>query len=236
MWICEQDYVGITSADKNLSLIELGRTLSKLKQEYKEGNQTILDTPDELFDKFMAISTCLPHDGKGWPANLCSTFQSALTHDLGDAMANDTSFKQPELTSLTTKALQLDALRQVRAHAVTHFKKLQDQKTQIDSAVRSLMGSRRHGNIHVTNSEHNADQQSPHNTSNLQRNPSQVSNSQLHNDQQSQHGYALFQRNQSQAEQTMQRYKPNDRHDPGNKSQQPEVPTKFIYRPATPVE
>ena len=59
MWLCEQDYVGITSADQNLSSIKLGRTLSRFNQEYKEGNRMVLDTPDELFDKFMAIATCL---------------------------------------------------------------------------------------------------------------------------------------------------------------------------------
>ena len=163
IWLCEH-YVGITSAAKNLRLIELGRTLSKLKQKYKEGNRTVVDTPYELFDKFMAIATCLSQDAKGWPANLCSTFQSALTHDLGDAMVNDTVFQQPDLISLTTKALQLNALRQVMSHTVTHFKKLQDQKSQIDYAVRSLMGSRRHGNIHLTNSESNTDQQRPPNS------------------------------------------------------------------------
>ena len=159
MWLCEKDYVGITSAYNNLSLIDLGRALSTLKQEYKEGNQTISGTPDELFDKFMDIATCLPQDSREWPINLCSTFQLGLTHDLGNTMVNDTTFKQPELTSLTTKSLQLDALRRVRAHDVVHFKRLQDQMTQISDAIRSLMGSRHHGNIHFTNLVSNTGQQ-----------------------------------------------------------------------------
>ena len=118
-------------------------------------------------------------------------------------MANNTVFQQPDLTSLTTKSLKLNALYQVKSHAVTQFKKLQDQKTLIDDAVRSMMGSRRDGSIHLTNSEQNTDQQRPSN------------------------GHVYFQRNASQAEQTMQRYTPNDRHDQNNEISQPKVPTKF---------
>ena len=117
-------------------------------------------------------------------------------------MANDTDFKQPELTSLTTKALQLDALRQVRSHDVTHFKKLQDQKTQINDAVRSLMGSRRHGNVNDNFPE-------------------------LENNQQPSSGPTYYQQNSSQAEQTMQRYKPNDRNNPDDRITQPDVPTEY---------
>ena len=62
MWLCEQNYVGASDADKNLSLIKLGHALSKLKQEYKDGNRTVIDTPDKLFDKFTAIATYLPND------------------------------------------------------------------------------------------------------------------------------------------------------------------------------
>ena len=174
MWLCDHDYVGITSADQNLSLFELGGTFSRLNQEYKEGNRTVLDTPDELFDKFMAIATCLPADAKGWPTNLCTTFQSALTNDLRNTMENDTDFKQPELKSLTTKALQLDTLCQVRAHAVTHFKKLQNQKTQIDDTIRSLMGSRRHGSVNITLPELDNNQQPPSGSTYCQRNLSQA--------------------------------------------------------------
>ena len=162
----------------------------------------VLDTPYELFDKFMAISTYLPADAKGWPANLSYTFQSALTNNLSDTIANDTDFKQPELTPLTTKALQLDALRQVRSHDVTHFKKLQDQKTQIDDAVRSLMGSRRHGNVNDNFPE-------------------------LENNQQLSSGPTYYQQNSSQAEQTIQRHKPNDRDNLDERITQPDVPTEY---------
>ena len=65
MWLFEQDYICIESADQNLSLIDLGLTLSRLNQKYKEDNRMVLDTPDELFDKYMAIAICLPADAKG---------------------------------------------------------------------------------------------------------------------------------------------------------------------------
>ena len=227
MWLCKQDYVGITSSDNNLSLIELRQALSTLKQEHKEGNETILGTPDELFDNFMAIATCFPQDDREWPINLCSTFQSGLNHDLGDTMENDTTFQQPDLTSLTTKSLQLDALRWVQAHAVVHFKRLQDQTTQIGDAIRSLMGSRHHSNMHFTNLGSNTGQQPPYDPTNLNHTLSGVQRPQSHSKQWPPHGDKFFQRNQSQAEQTMQRYKPDDGYAQGGKHSQPEVPRKL---------
>ena len=86
MCLCEQNYVGATNIDKSLSLVELGHALSKLKQEYKDNNRIVIDTPDELFDKFTAIATCLPDDASNWPTTLCTTYYSALTKDLIDSM------------------------------------------------------------------------------------------------------------------------------------------------------
>ena len=56
----------------------------------------------------------------------------------------------PKLTTLHTKSLQLDALREVCSSTVTNFNKLQKPSSTIDDAVQKLLGSRRNGNMHFT--------------------------------------------------------------------------------------
>ena len=189
MCLCEQNYVGASDIDKSLSLVELGHALSKLKQEYRDNNRIVIDTPDELFDRFTAIATCLPDDASNWPTTLCTTYYSALTKDLIDSMADDKTFKMPKLTTLHTKSLQLDALRTVRSNAVVNFNKLQKQSSTIDDAVQKLLGSRRNGNTHLT-------------SGNFSHEPIAGSN--------------YLQRNASLAEQTMQRYKGGDQQRPAD--------------------
>ena len=44
----------------------------------------------------------------------------------------------PDLTTLTTKALQLAKLRTVRSQAATHYKELKKQKDQMTALLRSM--------------------------------------------------------------------------------------------------
>jgi len=47
--------VGNAAVDKDTSMLEVCREIVSLKQEYRDGNvRLVVDTPEELFMKFLA--------------------------------------------------------------------------------------------------------------------------------------------------------------------------------------
>jgi len=58
---CRRCYVGNAMVDKDTSMLEVCREMSSLKQEYRNGNgRLVVDTPEELFMKFLAYIGSLP--------------------------------------------------------------------------------------------------------------------------------------------------------------------------------
>ena len=91
---------------------------------YTLNGRACSDTPDELFNKFNGLTTHLPDDATLWSIQLCSCFLNALSKDLVDQITTEPTFKMPDLTTLTTKALQLEALRCMRQVASLSYKAL----------------------------------------------------------------------------------------------------------------
>ena len=110
--------MGSDSKDVSLFLNDLCRAFQKLKQERMVGNKLVLVSLDELFNEFTCIVTSLPADSRSWPLTLSSTYYSALTTDLSNAMATDSIFTLPDVIAQTSKSLQVAALREVRQHAI----------------------------------------------------------------------------------------------------------------------
>jgi hypothetical protein len=75
-------------------------------------------TPDELFHAYSALTPMLPNDVSLWGLNLVAQFRDALSYELQEAITADTLFHMPLLSSLTTRTLQLEALRSLRTCAV----------------------------------------------------------------------------------------------------------------------
>ena len=136
--LCKLNYVGHDKVDTALNTQEICSKISSLRQVYRLGSRDYVDTPEELFDKFNQLSVGLPDDVKKWSIQLCSTFFSALSKDLVEDMTADKNFRMPDLTTLTTKALQLEALRSVRTEASKSFKSLSKQKDLMSKLLRSL--------------------------------------------------------------------------------------------------
>ena len=136
--LCSQDYVGNALVDTALNAQEICRRLSELRQEYRDnGGRTKVDSPDELFNKYLQLSTSLSDNAHEWPLQLCSAFFSALTPDLAERMTTD-AFRMPPLTLLTTKAKQLDALRFVRGYAAISFKALEDERDRMTKMLKQM--------------------------------------------------------------------------------------------------
>ena len=100
--------------------------------------RTIDLTPDEKFNKFCALTVSLPDNSKTWPIQLCSLFLGALTSELADHITTESSFSIPDLTTLTTKSSQLDALRSIRFYASKSFEILNKQKEKMEKIIQGM--------------------------------------------------------------------------------------------------
>jgi len=64
---CHRFYVGNKTVDKDTCMLEVCREIASLKQEYRDGNgRLVIDTPEELFMKFLAYAGRLPNCARGW--------------------------------------------------------------------------------------------------------------------------------------------------------------------------
>ena len=122
--MCMWDYVGNDAVDPTLIVQNSCRKISTLEQVWNIGGRVCTDTPDELYTKFSRFFVYLPDKASSWSIQLCSYYLSSLTLQLSEAITSDTTFTMPDLATLTTKALQLVALRTVRSQAATYYKEL----------------------------------------------------------------------------------------------------------------
>ena len=71
----------------------------------------------------MTLAVSLPVKASGWSVQVFSCYLSALSKDLFEHIASaESTLAMPDLTTLTTKLLQIDALRNIRNHASAGFK------------------------------------------------------------------------------------------------------------------
>jgi len=103
-----------------------------------------MDTPDEIFNKYLQLATSLPTDALTWPIQLFSSYFAALAPDLAERMTTDT-FRMPSLVMLTTKPKQLEALRAVRRQAASTFKALEEEKTRMTKMMKHMAQQHRGG-------------------------------------------------------------------------------------------
>ena len=81
------------------------------------------------------LTPLLPSKVSLWGLNLVSKFMDALSHDLQEALSTNPSYLPPDLSLLTTRSSQLDALRSLRVAAVWQFSLLRAQEKLIAKTV-----------------------------------------------------------------------------------------------------
>jgi len=136
---CRKFCVGNAKVDENTSTIEVCREISGLSQKWRDSHgRMIVDTPEELFSKFMALVESLPDCAKGWPIQICSTYYIALSSTISDRMMNSDDYKSPSLVSLDSKEDQLEALEVVRERATLHYKKLMVEDECINKKLKLM--------------------------------------------------------------------------------------------------
>ena len=95
----------------NLQFSLYAYRISDFIQEWRDRNgPTIRESPDELFNKFLQISSILSEIAHQWPIQICSTYYTALTEDKANRMVSN-KFVMPPLIELDTKGRQLAALK-----------------------------------------------------------------------------------------------------------------------------
>ena len=134
-------------------------------------------TPDELFDQFSEVSVSLPDSASSWTLQLCSSYLSALTSDFSEAITSEKILVMPDLSILTSKSLQLDALRTVRSQASTSYHELQKEKEKMTTLLHNLNTTRNRGLDLATQGNHrNLQDYSMHWQKYYQQGPSQAEN------------------------------------------------------------
>ena len=76
--ICQQDYVGEIRGNAVTKLIhEVCKQITAIKIEKQHG-QRCVDTPEEIYAKYISILSGLPHDADKWSITICSSYLSFL--------------------------------------------------------------------------------------------------------------------------------------------------------------
>ena len=146
MNVCILNYVGHTKVDVGLNTLDICRQISDVIQVYNQNRRMCHDTPDELFDQFSTLVVSLPVKASGWSVQLYSCYLAALSKDLSEYIASAKStFVMLDLTTLTTKSLQRDALRNIRNYASTGFKKFNKKKDAKKELFHEIQASRQRG-------------------------------------------------------------------------------------------
>ena len=141
--IFRSDYVGTFTRDDSASLHATLQALKRPAMSYRDATsgRWINLTPDELFAVYNDLTPLLPTKISLWGLNLVTQFFDALTSDLQDSIQLDPLYSPPDLSTLTSRSSQLDALRSLRIVAVRNFTSLRNTERLIAKTVlRKLHG------------------------------------------------------------------------------------------------
>ena len=127
---CRLDYAGSESVEGSKKPMgEVFKKINSMKQICMDKARVLHhDTPDVLYSKYIEMLPTLSDDARTkWTTQLCIAYYNGLSQELKDKM-DSREFDMPNLSQLTTKQAQHDALRLVRASASASFKVLHEEE------------------------------------------------------------------------------------------------------------
>jgi hypothetical protein len=215
--LCRSDYVGDGyAADSTKAVSDITKKILNFSMLYQLRDKSWkLDTPNDLYSKFLLYVPSLPEDPGRWNLVLCITYYNALTDDLQSRMEED-KFVMPNPTHLHTKEDHLRALRVVRDAACTSFSNLQNQEKLLARLLnKSNNTSNRHGRAFFTSG--------PTGDVGTPQSSFAPYNAQNHA------AVFAYTPNRSQAETTLQRYSPGPAGNNNNNTTRPsKIPPSLI--------
>ena len=117
--ILRLDYVGTTSSTDPASIRQILERLRRLRTVFQSNGQVRHCSVDDLFGKYCAEIPILPEDTNLWGFTLTNLFWDAMPTDVQDRLSEENSgYKLPVLSTLTTKTIQMSELRTLRTFAV----------------------------------------------------------------------------------------------------------------------
>lgn len=138
MDICKIDYVGGEEISKETYVREVCNILAQLKQQWKDPKgRMILDTPEELFQKFIRFVSNLPEDTETWTISIPSTYLTAL-HEVIKKKITTSNFNLPKQSSLRTRNDHINAMRLIKNEATRVFEELQERQQEIEQGFSIL--------------------------------------------------------------------------------------------------
>ena len=120
-------YVGTNNDDINFYVQEVCNDISLLHQICRdEKGCKIMETPEDLYQKYLNFTVSLPFNATDWLLHLPPTFISALDENLRNRITFADDFCMPDLRTISTKSKQSNGLREVRNTAVRHYMNLEE--------------------------------------------------------------------------------------------------------------
>ena len=108
MHLCILDYVGNDKVDPSLNAVEVCRQISEVKQMRMVDGKLHTATPEGLFNEFSDISVSLPDNASSWTLQLCSSYLSALTSDLSEAVTSEKNICDARCVHTHNKGTSID--------------------------------------------------------------------------------------------------------------------------------
>lgn len=138
MDICRIDYVGGEHISEETYVREVCNNISQLSQQWTDDKgRVILDTSEELFQKFIRFVSNLPEDTETWTLSVPSTYLTVL-HDVLKKKITTSSFHLPKQSSLHTRTDHINGMRTIKNEATRVFDELQERQQEIQQGFSLL--------------------------------------------------------------------------------------------------
>lgn len=135
---CRIDYVGGEEISEETYVREVCNDLSLLKQQWTDPTgSTILDTPEELYQKFIRFASNLPLDTETWTLSLPSTYLTAL-HESIKKKITTSSFTLPKPSSLHSRHDHINGMRLIKNEANKIFDELLERQKEVEQGFSML--------------------------------------------------------------------------------------------------
>jgi hypothetical protein len=130
------DYVGIADRNNAKALGQIVKAIKLLKMSSCNPGGTWSNlTPDELFAEYSLLTPMLLTNVSLWGFNLVTQFHDGLSTDIQEMLLDDIKYLPSALTTLITKATQLDAVRHLRVAAVRIHSAIRKQEVLISKSI-----------------------------------------------------------------------------------------------------
>ena len=139
MSCCQLHYIGSDNVSRESYVREVCNNLADVRQVRKDNiGKEVVDTPEELFQRFVHLAASLPDDTTTWTIQLPSQFLTALDSKIRNKIVTSDTFTMPTPSSLNTKADQINGTRSIKNEATSIFNDIEERKLEMKEQLALL--------------------------------------------------------------------------------------------------